>query len=136
MIALDTSVVVRLLTADDPDQAMRAAALIDSGPCSISVTVVLETARVLRKTYGLDRMAVAASLMALFDVTNLKVEHRSMVAVALRWSSEGMDVADAMHLAAAGGADAFASFDRRLAAHAAALGATPKVIAPPPPSGT
>jgi len=48
MIAVDTNIVVRLLTNDDPEQAGRAAAVVKNGPVFIPKTVVLETEWVLR----------------------------------------------------------------------------------------
>jgi predicted nucleic acid-binding protein len=47
----------------------------------------------------------------------------------LRWAEQGMDFADALHLASAAGCVAFASFDRGLKQTAAKMGA-PAVRAP------
>ena len=44
MVAVDTNVVVRLVTQDHPAQAARAAAIFRSGPVHIAKTVLLETA--------------------------------------------------------------------------------------------
>lgn len=42
-LALDTNVLVRLLTNDDPEQAQRAAQLIDRSPaCFVPITVTLD----------------------------------------------------------------------------------------------
>jgi predicted nucleic-acid-binding protein len=58
-IALDTNLLVRLLTGDDPEQARRVADLIDASPaCFVPITVVLELEWVLRGAYRLERGAV------------------------------------------------------------------------------
>jgi predicted nucleic-acid-binding protein len=58
-VALDTNLLVRLLTGDEPEQARRVADLIDTSPaCFVPITVVLELEWVLRGAYRLDRRAV------------------------------------------------------------------------------
>jgi predicted nucleic acid-binding protein len=47
------------------------------------------------------------------------VEEPSQIASALDWMDQGMDLADALHLAKAAGFTAFLSFDRKLAKVAA-----------------
>ena len=48
-VALDTNLLVRLLTGDEPEQARRVADLIDTSPaCFVPITVVLELEWVLR----------------------------------------------------------------------------------------
>lgn len=42
-VALDTNLLVRLLSSDEPEQACRVADLIDTSPaCFVPITVVLE----------------------------------------------------------------------------------------------
>ncbi len=128
MIALDTNVVVRLLVADHPEQARAALALLEAGPTWISKTVLLEVAWVLRFSYELGSAQVVSALHRLLDVRHVQVEGRSDVEAALNLSREGLDVADALHLAAAGHARAFATFDRALARRAARLHTLPPVV--------
>ena len=64
MRALDTNIVVRYLTGDDPEQAARAKAAIDAGPVFVSTTVLLECDWVLRSVYGFGGRQVAAALRA------------------------------------------------------------------------
>lgn len=52
MRAIDTNVVVRYLTDDEPSQSARARAAIDVGEVFVSTTVLLESEWVLRSTYG------------------------------------------------------------------------------------
>jgi predicted nucleic-acid-binding protein len=48
MLAVDTNVVVRYLTADDPEQFARAVAVVEGAETFVSLTVLLETEWVLR----------------------------------------------------------------------------------------
>ena len=57
MLAIDANVIVRVLTRDDPGQAERARRLIEVEEVFVSVTVLLETERVLRGAYGYSARA-------------------------------------------------------------------------------
>lgn len=114
MIAVDTNVVVRFLVRDDPRQAARAASLIGNNPVWISKTVLLETEWVLRSLYGFSTDARAGALRALAGLRTVFLEDELAVANALGWWQEGLDFADALHLASAGAAKQFATFDRKL----------------------
>lgn len=126
MISLDTNVVVRVITRDDPAQARRAAGLMKSNALWLSKTVLLETEWVLRYTYGYDAAAVHRALSTLAGLRNLTLEDRPGVLRALEWHAEGMDFADALHLASSAGAAKLVTFDKRLARSAARVaGAVP-----------
>ena len=58
MIAVDTNVLVRLLTGDEPKQAAAARRLFASQPIWIAKTVLLETGWVLRSLYGFEQSAI------------------------------------------------------------------------------
>ena len=62
MIALDSSVVVRLLADDDPHQSRRAAGLLEDNAVFVPLTVLLETEWVLCSVYALERDAVLRGL--------------------------------------------------------------------------
>ena len=113
MLALDTNVVVRYLTGDDPEQAARARAAIDAGPVFVSTTVLLECDRVLRSVYGFGGEEVAAALRAFAGLPTVSVESPAMLAEALERAAAGMDLADALHLGAAVRCEAMLTFDRR-----------------------
>jgi predicted nucleic-acid-binding protein len=130
MIGLDTNVVVRFLTRDDPAQALRARALIETGAAFVPRTVVLETQWVLRTIYHFERSAIAAALMGLLRLPGVEIEDRPTVARALDWCGQGLDFADALHLASSGRAEAFATFDRALRRRARAVTGTVPVVAP------
>ena len=113
MRAVDTNVVVRYLTGDDPGQAARAKAAVDAGNVFVSTTVVLESAWVLRSVYGLAGEEAAAALRAFSGLPGVSVESPDLIAEALGRAEKGMDVADALHLGAAARCEALLTFDRR-----------------------
>lgn len=113
MRALDTNIVVRYLTGDDPDQAAKARAVIDAGPVFVSTTVLLECDWVLRSAYGFGGGEVAAALRAFAGLPSVLVESSAMLAQALDRAASGMDLADSLHLGAAGRCEAMLTFDRR-----------------------
>jgi predicted nucleic acid-binding protein len=129
VVAVDTNVVVRLLTGDDPAQAARARAIFEREAILLTKTVMLESEWVLRRLYrfGADRIADAfAALLALPDVT---CEDSGAVADAIRWMRDGLDFADALHLASARPAGRFATFDGALVRRALKV-ADIKIIRP------
>ena len=122
MLAIDTNLVVRYLTADHPQQSPKAKALIDSEDVFVCTTVLLESEWVLRSVYGFTPVRVAKALGAFAGLPSVTLEDAALTAKALDWTARGMDFADALHLAKAQGCDAFVSFDRRFARAARELG--------------
>jgi predicted nucleic-acid-binding protein len=118
MVAVDTNVLVRFLVRDDARQAARAASLIRDSEIWISKTVLLETEWVLRSLYGFSTDRLAAALRALAGLRTVFLEDEIAVAKALDWFTEGLDFANALHLASARNAGRFATFDRSLARRA------------------
>ena len=55
MIAVDTNLLVRLLTKDDLSQAKRVAKIMESDNIFVPKTVMMETEWVLRHAYGIDK---------------------------------------------------------------------------------
>ena len=129
MRAVDTNVIVRFLTGDDPAQAKRARALIEAGDILIATTVLMECEWVLRSGYGFAPQKIVAALRALAGLPGVALEDPPLVARALDWTEQGLDFADALHLGRAHGCAAFMSFDRRLANAAARLSDV-EVVAP------
>ena len=74
MRAVDTNIVVRYLTGDDPGQAAKAKAVIDAGYVFVSRTVLLESEWVLRSVYGFAGKEVAAALRAFAGLPRVSVE--------------------------------------------------------------
>ena len=118
MIAVDTNVLVRFLVRDDAKQAARAAELIRGHEVWVSKTVLLETEWVLRSLYGFSPERLEGALRALAGLGTIFLEDEVAVAKALDWFKAGLDFADALHLASAGNARQFATFDRKLARQA------------------
>jgi predicted nucleic-acid-binding protein len=122
MIALDTNVLVRYLTQDDPAQAAAAdevvAGLTADAPGFICREVIVELVWVLERRYRVPRPAIASALEALLAAAEIAVEAAGDVGTALfRYRDQGLGFADQM-IAAAGrraGASKVVTFDRRAA---------------------
>lgn len=111
MIAVDTNVVVRLLTNDDPKQAAAAKSLFAAGPIWIAKTVLLETAWVLRSLYGFEESAIRDALYSLLGLKNVFTEDKPSMVAALDLTIHGIDLAAAMHFSSRPPGTVFASFD-------------------------
>jgi len=127
MIALDTNVVVRVVTDDDPEQLVAAVEVMRSESLWLAKSALLETEWVLRFTYRLGRETIARTFEKLLGYRNLRVEDPAAVGRALGCYAQGMDFAGALHLASSGEAERFATFDRNLAETASRIGAAPSV---------
>ena len=125
MRAIDTNVVVRFLTNDDKCQAQTARAAIGAGDIFVAATVLLETEWVLRSAYGFEPARIADSFQNLAGLPTITVEEPGRLARAIGWMRQGMDFADALHLAKADGCTVFLSFDQALARLAMTSGAIP-----------
>lgn len=99
MRAVDTDVVVRYLTNDDAGQAARARRLLEREQVFLPLTVLLETEWVLRSVYGFAASEVIAALCGFVGLPHVVVEHPDAAACALGWAQQGLDFADALHLA-------------------------------------
>jgi predicted nucleic-acid-binding protein len=114
MLAVDTNILVRYITDDDPLQAKRARQIIEASDVFVASTVVLEAEWVLRGLYRFTPEQIATGLRIVFRLPTVRLEHPLRVAKALAWAEAGMDFADALHLAAAEDCEAFITFDRPL----------------------
>lgn len=127
MIAVDTNVLVRVVTRDDRDQARVAIEELRNRRIWIPKTVLLETEWVLRYSYRLDREVIAETVGKVLAYRKIEVEDREAVLKALGWYRLGMDFADALHLASGSPADELVTFDRSFASAAERLEAEPPV---------
>ena len=123
MLVVDTNVVVRHLTNDDRTQAERARRLIEQHDVYLPLTVLLESEWVLRSVYGFSSGEIVGALRGFAGLPRVTVKSADAVAAALDWAERGLDLADALHLAAARGHEGLASFDRTLARTARRVGA-------------
>ena len=88
MIGLDTNVVVRYLTQDDPVQSQRASELIErrlsaENPGFVSIVAMAETAWVLERIYGLTAEELAAAIERMLQVDVLVLESEQEVFAAM-----------------------------------------------------
>jgi predicted nucleic-acid-binding protein len=123
MIAVDTNVLVRLLTADDRGQAAAARNLFNAEQLWIAKTVLLETGWVLRSVYGFDEPAIQQAFIKLLGLNNVEVEDEPAVAAALALTGQGIELADAMHLSSRPSGAVFVSFDQSFVRRAKRAGA-------------
>lgn len=128
MRGIDTNIVVRLLTADDEEQAQAARRAIEGKEIFLGVTVLLEAEWVLRAGYDFKPAQIAGALRGLAGLSGMTVEEPAQLALALEWMEGGMDFADALHLARSDHCTEFLTFDRKLAKRAKALNTIPVVI--------
>ncbi len=112
MVAVDTNVLVRLLTGDDPGQAAAAKSVFAAESIWIAKTVLLETGWVLRSLYGFEEDAIRGAFTRLLGLGNVRGEDESAVAAAFALAARGIELADAIHLSSRPPGAVFASFDR------------------------
>jgi predicted nucleic-acid-binding protein len=130
MKAVDTNVLVRLLTGDDPCQTAAARSLFSADSIWIAKSVFLETAWVLRSRHAFEDDAIAEAFTELFGLDNVHVEDEGSVTAAIALVSHGIDLADALHLSSRPPGSTFVSFDRALVRRAQRAG-TVDIIAVP-----
>ena len=130
MTAVDTNVLVRVITVDEKVQAARALAFLEEQErIFLAKTVLLELEWVLRSTYKYTRGEVLAALRSVVSVDNVEVEDEAVVEQAMDWYEHGVDFADGLHIASAGHNPKFASFDGALQRVALRLGMA-EVVSP------
>lgn len=123
MIALDTNILIRLLTKDDPDQTALAEGLLqkaaDAGePCFISDPVLCEMEWVLESSYAAGRSDVLAAMQELLAGELFVFEDREVLRQAIGRYQEGKaDLSDCLigSKARAKGARTTYTFERVLA---------------------
>ena len=114
MIAVDTNVLVRCLTLDDPTQVPAAKALLaHHDGVFVAKTVLLELEWVLRAAYKLPRPTIHAALGKLLGLQNLSTESSGQVSQALDGYARGLDFADALHLFASPADEGMFTFDEQ-----------------------
>lgn len=117
MKAIDTNLLVRVITKDDPVQTRLAQATLE-GSVFVPHSVILETEWVLRSRYDWARHRIAIDLRELLDVGTVNVVEPELLRWAIHRYEEGADLADMLHIVASVGREAFVSFDVGLAGEA------------------
>jgi predicted nucleic-acid-binding protein len=121
VIGLDTNVLVRYLTQDDPLQSARANRLLeqqlsDGNPGFVSTVVMAETAWVLRRAYRFTTTETAAAIERMLAADALIVEREQEVYAAMIALREGLgSFADALvgAIGSREGCSHTATFDRK-----------------------
>lgn len=90
MLAVDTNIIVRYLTADHPEQFAKASVLIRSEDVYVCTTVLLETEWVLRGGYRFSRDQIIAALIAFAGLPRVNLEDPALAAKALDWMRSGV----------------------------------------------
>lgn len=121
MIAVDTNVVVRLLTQDDELQFNKSVEVFREQAVFIPDTVILETEWVLRFAYKFKPADICQGLRNLFGLPNVHLTNASLIAQVLQWHENGLDFADAFHLAQSQHCSEFCTFDDRFGKKAQGL---------------
>lgn len=114
MISVDTNVIVHLLTGDDPLQFERSKKIFSTDNIFIPTSVVLECEWVLRYAYNFKQPEITIAFQSLFGLPNVHLKNPSEISNAIEWHQNGMDFADAIHLALSEEAEAFITFDKSL----------------------
>jgi predicted nucleic-acid-binding protein len=123
LIALDTNVVVRYLTQDDPRQAAAATRLFEKvlsagNPGFITAITLCEIAWVLADCYGADKSRIGEVISGLLGSKQVIVEHAELAWKAMRaWEASGADFSDALiaQVALSHGASRVLTFDKAAA---------------------
>jgi predicted nucleic-acid-binding protein len=122
MTAVDTNLVVRLLTQDDRKQAAIASTVFATEEVWIAKSVLLETAWVLETVFGFDVTAIRRALLLLLGLPNVQMEDEEAVAKAIDLIAKGLDFGDALHLVSRPDGASFISFDKALVRRAQRAG--------------
>ncbi|MFO7858739.1 MAG: type II toxin-antitoxin system VapC family toxin [Ectothiorhodospiraceae bacterium] len=125
MIGLDTNVLVRYITQDEPGQSERATRLIETHctaeqPGHVTLVVLCELVWVLRGAYRYDKGLVLQVLDAILHAAEFVVEREDVAHQALSgWRDGSADFADYVIVSInhAAGCDRTFTLDRRLSAH-------------------
>jgi predicted nucleic-acid-binding protein len=88
MIGLDTNVLVRYLTQDDPIQSLKATEIIErrlteENPGFVSIVAMVETVWVLDRAYNLAAHEIAAAVEGMLQADVLVVENEQEVFTAM-----------------------------------------------------
>jgi predicted nucleic-acid-binding protein len=114
MTGVDTNIIVRFLTSDDPVQSEKARAVFKKAGLYVAETVMLEAEWVLRHAYNFESTAIHDAFLKLCGLPNVTLPNPQRMFTVLQWYADGMDFADALHLAASQECKTFLTFDRKL----------------------
>ncbi|MTJ48070.1 type II toxin-antitoxin system VapC family toxin [Dolichospermum sp. UHCC 0259] len=113
MIAIDTNIVVRFITEDDELQYQQSLALFKNKNIFIADTVILETEWVLRFAYKFKSLEICQAFRKVFGLPNVYLTNEKLILQVIEWHENGIDFADAFHLASSNHCLEFYTFDER-----------------------
>jgi len=122
MIAVDTNILVRLITKDDTAQYRKVRRLFETEIIFVTDTVFLETAWVLSYTYKFDPKQITSALRKLLGLPNIQVADSDVLNNAMVWVDNGLDFADALHLAKSQSVNTLYTFDKQFAKRSHGMG--------------
>lgn len=125
MIAVDTNIIVRLLTQDDPDQYQKSLHIFSTQEIFVPDTVVLEVEWVLRYAYHFKPPAIIKAFRKLFGLPNIQLRDKTTIELAVEWYEKGLAFADAFHLAQAQHCQKLLTFDQGFVKRSAAISSCP-----------
>ena len=121
MIGLDANVLVRYVTQDDPAQADRVEALIDSlspaNPGFVSTVALAEAVWVLSGVFRIEADGIQRFVRHLLASTDIVVEHDDAVRLAIDATAGSREFTDVLigAIGLARGCEATVTFDRKAA---------------------
>ncbi len=120
-VAVDTNVLVRLATGDDAREHRAAVESLAARPWRVFPTVILETEWVLRSVYGYAPRQFADFVEWMDANGRIVLVEAETIRAAVAHHRAGLDFADALHIAQAGG-EPLLTFDKALRRKATKLG--------------
>lgn len=120
-VAVDTNLLVRLATADDPAEYRQVCDSLERRPWRVYLTVLLETEWVLRSVYGYSSTQFARFVDWLSGNPRIEMPDADLAREAAEHHRRGLDFADAVHVAQTRG-EIFLSLDKKLRRRASKLG--------------
>jgi len=137
MISIDTNILARFYV-DDPNDLEAATqrpiarqVLAESSAVFVPLTVILELEWVLRAFYGFGSEDFSRVIRHLLGLPHVNIECWEYVHTAIEWHLQGLDFADALHLAASQNCESLLSFDdKHFARRTKRLNLKPSVIVP------
>ncbi len=119
MIGLDTNVLARYYIEDKNDpqaekqRPLVARLLAQATAVFVPKTVLLEFEWVMREVYEIPTSTVFETFDHLLGLPNVHIEDRAAVESALQAYQQGLDFADALHLASGANCSELVTFDER-----------------------
>lgn len=133
MNAVDTNILVRFLVNSPIEEDIKQRRIAKNTlekVSYISLTVILETAWVLKGHYKFTSQEIAQAMTLLCEISHIHIENQIFLEQSLQHFVKGMDFADALHLAQANHCQQMVSFDKKFIAKSAKFQTLIPVVAP------